>query len=271
MKKITLLIISLILLVSLCACKRDITDEPAVELNPTGIESEYSDIEGVRIRIPKSMFEPAPENLEVIWINDTDKELVFGEVFSVEKYTAEGWKSVVKENIAFSLIAYILPANSKQIKEYSVKDRFDISDEGTYRFISSCTVDDKKCSVWATFVVDQNITSAPEATVPLPDNGTEPSDFYGYCGNTQTTIYVDGKAYTFMFGNSVYLTDLLRRLEYKDDTCDCGPEYIIDTEFGTGYGISLSEGYARYKDKQTSLSQQQLEEIRRIIQEETQK
>jgi len=39
----------------------------------------------------------------------------------------------------------------------------------------------------------------------------------------------------------------------------------VDTEFGRGYGISLREGYVRYQDAQVSLTQEQLEEIRGIL------
>ena len=66
----------------------------------------------------------------------------------------------------------------------------------------------------------------------------------GYCGNTQTTIYFDnGKSHTFMSGNSVTMTDILVNLKYdKNKLCKCLPEYKVDTEFGTGYGINLTEG-----------------------------
>lgn len=87
----------------------------------------------------------------------------------------------------------------------------------------------------------------------------------GYCGNTQTTVHIGEEKYTFMGVDSVTLTALLNDLEYKSECCKCLPEYIVNTEFGTGYGISLNEGYVRYSDKQTKLTKEQLETVKEII------
>ena len=90
----------------------------------------------------------------------------------------------------------------------------------------------------------------------------------GYCGNTMTTLYLkNGEKYTFSFGNSVTLTDILVNLDYDPvKVCRCLPEYTVDTEFGTGYGINLSEGYARCDKGQADLTKEQVETIREIIQ-----
>ncbi len=97
------------------------------------------------------------------------------------------------------------------------------------------------------------------------ENSTGSGD--GYCGNTETTVHFQsGKSYTFMGSESVSLTDILRNLEYKSGAmCDCLPEYKVDTEFGSGYGINLSEGYARYGGGQAELTDSQLETVREII------
>lgn len=93
----------------------------------------------------------------------------------------------------------------------------------------------------------------------------------GYCGNTVTTIRRHpgngGESWekSFWGDDSVALTDLLLYLDYKDDICRCMPEYTVDTEFGEGYGINLTESYARYGDKQTALTEEQVTEIREII------
>ena len=88
----------------------------------------------------------------------------------------------------------------------------------------------------------------------------------GYCGNTQTTLYIDGEAYTFMYDESVTLTDILINLDYDPNkVCRCATEYTVDTEFGKDYGINLSEGYARCEKGQTDLTAGQLDQIRSII------
>ena len=88
----------------------------------------------------------------------------------------------------------------------------------------------------------------------------------GYCGNIQTTLYVGEKAYTFLYGHSVTLTAILVNLRYDPmGVCRCAPEYTVDTEFGTGYGINLTQGYARCEKGQANLTQEQIDAIAQII------
>lgn len=89
----------------------------------------------------------------------------------------------------------------------------------------------------------------------------------GYCGNTQTTIYFDDDTkYTFMYGESVTMTDILINLDYdKGNLCKCLPEYTVDTEFGTGYGINLTAGYVRCDKGQADLTQEQIDKLKEII------
>ena len=90
--------------------------------------------------------------------------------------------------------------------------------------------------------------------------------FVGYCGNTQTILHIGDKEYTFMYGNSVTLTDILLNLNYDPmRICRCRPEYTVDTEFGKGYGINLTAGYARCEKGQADLTQEQIDTIAEII------
>ena len=86
-----------------------------------------------------------------------------------------------------------------------------------------------------------------------------------YCGNTFTTVRVGDKQYGFDGEKSVALTDLLLHLQYENPVCDCLPVYTVDTEFGTGYGISLDGCYVRYDGRQVSLTQEQTEKITEMI------
>lgn len=93
----------------------------------------------------------------------------------------------------------------------------------------------------------------------------------GYCGNTVTTISCqirqndDPWEVSFWGSDSVALTDLLRYLDYSGDVCRCLPEYTVDTEFGTEYGINLTEGYVRHDGGQVSLTEEQIRQIREIL------
>lgn len=100
------------------------------------------------------------------------------------------------------------------------------------------------------------------------DNAVE-HEAAGYCGNTVTTVSREGRAggepVSFRGDDSVALTDLLRYLDYSGDICRCLPEYSVDTEFGTGYGVNLTEGYARHGGGQTALTEEQTSLIREIL------
>lgn len=88
-----------------------------------------------------------------------------------------------------------------------------------------------------------------------------------YCGNTQTTVQIcetfgqpTGEEYTFMFGPSVTLTDLLIHLEYDPGkTCKCCDyDIAVTTEFGGPYYVSFGEAYARCTDENGTLAQADL-------------
>ena len=87
----------------------------------------------------------------------------------------------------------------------------------------------------------------------------------GYCGNTMTTIILDGQEYTFMGSDSVNLTDILINLKYDPAlVCKCLPDFYVETEFGMTYGVSWS-GYARCEDGQATLTEAQIERMKDIL------
>jgi len=88
----------------------------------------------------------------------------------------------------------------------------------------------------------------------------------GYCGNTQTTLYLKDGSFTFMSGESVTMTDILANLDYREGMfCRCPAEYKADTEFGLGYEINLTQGFARCEKGQADLTAEQLRQIGDII------
>ena len=96
--------------------------------------------------------------------------------------------------------------------------------------------------------------------------GKESGSTAAYCGNTQTTVYLNGGEYTFSGSDSVRLTHILRNLPYDpDETCRCMAEFTVDTEMIVGIEVNLTEGFARCEQGQAALTEEQAEEIRTII------
>lgn len=101
---------------------------------------------------------------------------------------------------------------------------------------------------------------------PADDPQTVDDPVTGYCGNTMTTIVLDGKEYTFMGSDSVNLTDILINLKYDPmRVCRCAPEFTVKTEFGEPYGVNLTQGYARCDEGQADLTEEQIEQIKEIL------
>lgn len=102
--------------------------------------------------------------------------------------------------------------------------------------------------------------------VPAAEPQTVEDPISGYCGNTVTTVTLDGEAWSFWGGDSVTLTDIVINLAYDPEAvCRCLPEFTVDTEFGDGYGVNLSESYVRCEAGQAPLTEGQAEEIRGIL------
>ena len=51
--------------------------------------------------------------------------------------------------------------------------------------------------------------------------------------------------------------------------CRCLPEFTVTTELGGPYGVNLSQGYARCSDGQADLTEEQVELIWEILNNQT--
>lgn len=101
---------------------------------------------------------------------------------------------------------------------------------------------------------------------PAAEPQTVEDPVTGYCGNTVTEVTLDGETYSFWGDDSVALTDIVVNLAYDPKgVCKCLPEFTVDTEFGDGYGVNLTESYARCEAGQASLTEEQTETIRSIL------
>lgn len=113
------------------------------------------------------------------------------------------------------------------------------------------------------------VAGVPHKHTAAQESQTVEDPVSGYCGNTVTVIRINGEEYSFMGTDSVTLTDILINLSYDPElVCKCVPDFSVDTEFGTGYGISLS-GYARCGEGQAELTEEQLQQIRQILENQT--
>lgn len=90
----------------------------------------------------------------------------------------------------------------------------------------------------------------------------------GWCGNTQSTIFLNGKEYTFMYGDSVALNMIYTNHSFKDKPCKCEDGILIRTEFGD-YTVNTEKHFARSDKGQGQLTKEQTENIIEIIERQT--
>lgn len=108
----------------------------------------------------------------------------------------------------------------------------------------------------------------PEHThIPAEDPGLCAYPTVGYCGNIVTTVKLDGKEYSFMYDDSVTLTDILtNQLTYDPNLiCRCIAPITVETELGGPYYVNLEEGFARCDQGQAVLTEAQVQTMLQII------
>ena len=99
------------------------------------------------------------------------------------------------------------------------------------------------------------------------DSGIREEIPSGYSGHFLTTVYLDGAEYVLSGADSAVITDILINLSYASEICRCMAEFTVDTERIAGMEVNLTEGFARYEKGQASLTEEQAETIRAIINE----
>ena len=113
---------------------------------------------------------------------------------------------------------------------------------------------------------DMGYTFNSHSHAPAEEPLTVENPVTGYCGNTITEVLLNGETYSFWGGDSVTLTDILINLSYDaDQICRCLPEFTVNTEFGSGYGVNLSSSYVRSDAGQAALTAEQVEQIQEIL------
>ncbi len=110
-----------------------------------------------------------------------------------------------------------------------------------------------------------------EVHAPAAEPQTAEDPVSGYCGSTVTEVTLGGKTYSFRGGGSVALTDIVVNLAYDPEAvCRCLPEFTVDTEFGDGYGVNLTESCVRCEAGQAPLTAEQVETIREVLEQNCQ-
>lgn len=160
MKRIACLFLCLII-IGLCGCDNKHTTTLNFETATVEIGETWTDFDGVNIKIKNIVWDEAQVKLEVDWINRTEFEVNYGNPYAIELKNGSKWIDRRKiDKLAFDLPAFLLRSGETREKVYDLTDTFDITESGTYRILTDCSVYDKgknaeptKCNLWAEFTV----------------------------------------------------------------------------------------------------------------------
>lgn len=207
---------------------------------------EWDNGDGTKTCICSDSSHPLDWNMEPFITSNGTVELDFG--VWPEELTVRCWPEAERGNPSAEAEAVALNGNTLELKPGGY----------VYELIASWEQGTGYYGFYADFSDHSHSLASQPQTVD------EPVD--GYCGNTLTTVRLNGEEYTFMGTNSVSLIHILGNLRYDPlKTCKCLPEFEVVLESGKAYGISLTEGYARCADGQADLTEEQVETIRKIL------
>ena len=118
-----------------------------------------TDFPGVEVRVV-SYSQENGGTLTVTWQNQTEYEVTFGEAYVIQRWEKDSWVSCQRwENVTFTAIGYLLMPGQTRTEAYPLAYTYDVSKPGTYRFESTCFVqntpnESAKCNLSAVFTVE---------------------------------------------------------------------------------------------------------------------
>ena len=194
----------------------------------------YTDYEGVYITIKSIDKDEGGQNIfNIVWHNETDKEITYGEMYTVEYKVGEEWMDTdFDEERYFNSIGYSLRKNKTASKSY-ISEHLDISKRGTYRFMVPFSVKegDKYVSykTWAEFTVGNDFNLGANnliyGFVPSPSESDKISYIYiSAFGCNVKDVTIDFKQVRFENGNMIF--DIYW-VNNGTENIDIGPDFEV--------------------------------------------
>lgn len=128
--------------------------------NPYGVTvtKSGSDYEGLSVELKELELTGENPYIDIKWKNKTDKDFTCGESFTIYKVIEDEYLEDCRDgdHIVFA-IGYRIPAHGSFRHEYGLSG-LDISEPGTYRFVSDCSVNGgeyKNYDVWVEFEIKE--------------------------------------------------------------------------------------------------------------------
>ncbi len=147
MKKILAMLLCAVMLLTACQTATEnqsesqILDESQPENDNKKADMQISYATAVSIQSLAITEANGKVTLDVLWKNDTDYEVIYGEMFWVERNVDGKWTVCEQgESNAFHSIAIVLEPRSEHKKKYNVSNYYDVSKPGDYRLMTECYI-----------------------------------------------------------------------------------------------------------------------------------
>ncbi|MBR5779246.1 MAG: serpin family protein [Clostridia bacterium] len=147
MKKLLAMLLCAVMLLTACQTATEnqsesqILDESRPENDNKKADMQISYATAVSIKSLAITEANGKVTLDVLWKNDTDYEVIYGEMFWVERNVDGKWVSCDDgEENAFIEIARVLVPRSEHTKKYNVSNYYDVTKLGDYRLMTECYI-----------------------------------------------------------------------------------------------------------------------------------
>ena len=174
MKKLLAMLLCAVMLLTACQTATEnqsesqILDESRPENDNDKADMQINYATAVSIRSLAITEANGKVTLDVLWKNDTDYEVIYGEMFWVQRNADGKWVSCDDgEENAFIEIARVLVPRSEHTKKYNVSNYYDVTKLGDYRLMTECYIhisenETKKGIATADFSLTENGYIVPE-------------------------------------------------------------------------------------------------------------
>lgn len=161
MKKLIAFVLTAACVLALVGCNNSQPEyeEPNFTEKQTIVGNSYSDFDGISIQAGGIYIYPDKTTISINWSNDTDYSAIYGEQYAIERLENGEWVCCLIDNNDLTDIDHELRAKESDSKGYILTDTDEVIKPGTYRFLSTCSVDTGEekstgCSVWAEFIIE---------------------------------------------------------------------------------------------------------------------
>ncbi len=147
MKKLLVMLLCAVMLLTACqTANENQSESPSLDASQTENDNKKADMQisfatAISIQSKGITEDNGKVTLEVLWKNETEYEVLYGEMFWVERNVDGKWTVCEQgESNAFHSIAIALEPKSEHKKKYNVSNYYDVSKPGDYRLMTECYI-----------------------------------------------------------------------------------------------------------------------------------